>query len=89
MASHAGDHNLAVAHTSFEAVIIYLLIYGAMNLGAFRVRHRDRAAALGSAEIESYSGLFNTSPAAHRADDDVPRVAGRNPAARRLVRQVS
>ncbi|MDZ4825351.1 MAG: NADH-quinone oxidoreductase subunit N [Actinomycetota bacterium] len=50
-----------VADTSFEAVVIYLLIYGAMNLGAFAVviavARRTR-----SAEISSYGGLFETSP---------------------------
>ncbi|HEY3834809.1 MAG TPA: NADH-quinone oxidoreductase subunit N [Acidimicrobiia bacterium] len=57
-----GNHNRAVAQTSFEAVIVYLLIYGAMNLGAFAcviaIARRTR-----SADIEGYSGLFNTSPA--------------------------
>ena len=31
----AGDNQAAIA--SFEAVVIYILIYGAMNLGAFAV----------------------------------------------------
>jgi NADH-quinone oxidoreductase subunit N len=47
--------------SSFEAVVIYLLIYGAMNLGAFAVviavARRTR-----SGEIESYSGLGATAP---------------------------
>jgi len=55
----AGDGQAALS--SFEAVIIYILIYGAMNLGAFAVviavARRTR-----SAEIESYSGLGQTSP---------------------------
>jgi len=50
------------AQASFEAVVIYLLIYGAMNLGVFAVviavARRTR-----SGEIASYSGLFRTSPA--------------------------
>ncbi len=57
-----GDHNVAVAQSSFQAVIVYLLIYGAMNLGAFAcviaIARRTR-----SAEIDTYAGLFNTSPA--------------------------
>ncbi|MEX1009117.1 MAG: NADH-quinone oxidoreductase subunit N [Acidimicrobiia bacterium] len=55
----AGDNQAAVA--SFEAVVIYILIYGAMNLGAFAVviavARRTR-----SGEIESYAGLGQTSP---------------------------
>ncbi len=59
----ARDHgHLSVAQTSFQAVVIYLLIYGAMNLGAFgcviAVARRTR-----SADIEGYGGLFTTSPA--------------------------
>jgi len=50
-----------VSRDAFSAVIIYLLVYGAMNLGAFAVviavARRTR-----SAEIDSYSGLFTTSP---------------------------
>jgi NADH-quinone oxidoreductase subunit N len=46
---------------SFEAVVIYLLIYGAMNLGAFAVviavARRTR-----SGEIASYGGLGQTAP---------------------------
>ena len=51
-----------VVETSMSAVIIYLLIYGAMNLGAFAVviavARRTR-----TAEISSYGGLFQTTPA--------------------------
>ncbi len=47
--------------SAFEAVVIYLLIYGAMNLGAFAVviavARRTR-----SADIVTYSGLGTTSP---------------------------
>ena len=50
-----------VAAESMSAVVIYLLIYGAMNLGAFAVviavARRTR-----SAEISSYAGLWSTSP---------------------------
>lgn len=56
---------LAVAQdaprAAFEAVIVYLLIYGAMNLGAFAVviavARRTR-----SGEISSYAGLGQTAP---------------------------
>ena len=55
----AGDGDAARA--SFEAVVIYLLIYGAMNLGAFAVviavARRTR-----SGEISSYAGLGETMP---------------------------
>ena len=49
------------ARSSFEAVVIYLLIYGAMNLGAFAVviafARRTR-----TAEISSYAGLGSYAP---------------------------
>jgi NADH-quinone oxidoreductase subunit N len=49
------------ARSSFEAVVIYLLIYGAMNLGAFAVviafARRTR-----SAEISTYGGLGQYAP---------------------------
>jgi NADH-quinone oxidoreductase subunit N len=49
------------AAAAMSAVVIYLLIYGAMNLGAFAVviavARRTR-----SAEISSYDGLFQTAP---------------------------
>src|SRR5262249_36277589 len=58
---------LAVAHTghaathAWEAVVVYLLIYGAMNLGAFAcviaVARRTR-----SGDISSYAGLGQVSP---------------------------
>jgi NADH-quinone oxidoreductase subunit N len=57
----AANGNLEVADTAFGAVVIYLLVYGAMNLGAFAVviavARRTR-----SAEISTYDGLFQTSP---------------------------
>jgi NADH-quinone oxidoreductase subunit N len=55
----AADGN--AARSAFEAVVVYLLIYGAMNLGAFAVviavARRTR-----SGEIASYSGLGQTAP---------------------------
>jgi NADH-quinone oxidoreductase subunit N len=58
----AGAHgDFSVAADAMSAVVIYLLIYGAMNLGAFAVviavARRTR-----TAEISSYAGLFDTSP---------------------------
>jgi len=50
-----------VAANAMSAVVIYLLIYGAMNLGAFAVVIAV-ARRTGSAEISSYAGLFATSP---------------------------
>lgn len=51
-----------VAQTSVSAVITYLIIYAAMNLGAFAVimtvARRTR-----SAEIDGFNGLFQWSPA--------------------------
>jgi NADH-quinone oxidoreductase subunit N len=50
-----------VAAAAMGAVVVYLLIYGAMNLGAFAVviavARRTK-----SAEISTYAGLFQTSP---------------------------
>ena len=55
----AGDGD--AARSSFEAVLIYIFIYAAMNLGAFAcviaVARRTR-----SAEIDTYAGLGETSP---------------------------
>jgi NADH-quinone oxidoreductase subunit N len=59
IAGEKGD--LSAARDAFGAVIIYLLVYGAMNLGAFAiviaVARRTR-----SADISTYGGLFQTSP---------------------------
>ena len=49
------------ARASFEAVVIYLFIYAAMNLGAFAVVIAV-ARRTHSAEIESFSGLGQTMP---------------------------
>ena len=55
------DGHPGKAAAAMSAVVIYLLIYGAMNLGAFAVviavARRTR-----SAEISSYDGLFQTAP---------------------------
>jgi NADH-quinone oxidoreductase subunit N len=60
-AAYGIAQDAAVRESAFEATIVYLLIYGAMNLGAFAVviavARRTR-----SAEISSYAGLFATSP---------------------------
>ena len=75
------------ARSSFEAVVIYLLIYGAMNLGAFAVviavARRTR-----SAEISTYAGLGSYAPGLAVLMTRLPAVARRAPAARGLVRQV-
>ncbi len=51
----------AARQSAFEATVVYLLIYGAMNLGAFAlviaVARRTR-----SGEIDSFAGLFNYAP---------------------------
>jgi NADH-quinone oxidoreductase subunit N len=54
----AGD---VPGNSAWEAVLIYILIYGAMNLGAFAVVIAV-ARRTGSAEISSYAGLGRTSP---------------------------
>ncbi len=57
----ASNNDLDAARNAMSAVIIYLLIYGAMNLGVFAVviavSRRTRTAG-----ISSYAGLFLTSP---------------------------
>ena len=53
---------LQVADSAFSAVVVYLLIYAAMNLGAFAVVIAV-ARRTQSGEISSYAGLFRTSPA--------------------------
>ncbi len=55
----SGDGQAATS--SFEAVLIYILIYGAMNLGAFAVVIAV-ARRTHSAEIDTYAGLGLTSP---------------------------
>ena len=55
----AGDGDAAGA--SFQAVLIYLFIYAAMNLGAFAVVIAV-ARRTGSAEIDSYAGLGQSGP---------------------------
>jgi NADH-quinone oxidoreductase subunit N len=57
----AGD-NPAARESAFEAVVVYLLIYAAMNLGAFAVVIAV-ARKTGSGEISSYGGLFEYAPA--------------------------
>jgi NADH-quinone oxidoreductase subunit N len=56
----AGD-NLRAAHSAFTASVVYLLIYAAMNLGAFTVvlavARKTR-----SGDIASYGGLFEYAP---------------------------
>jgi len=58
----AGDNlNAHTANNALAAVIIYLLIYGAMNLGAFAVVIAV-ARKTGSAETRSFGGLFTYAP---------------------------
>ena len=52
----------AAAATSLHAVVIYLLIYAAMNLGAFAVVHRRGPQDPQSGEISSWGGLFEYAP---------------------------
>jgi NADH-quinone oxidoreductase subunit N len=58
----AADAAGAARDSAFEATVIYILAYGAMNLGAFAtlmaVARRTR-----SGEISSYAGLFTYAPA--------------------------
>ena len=64
------------ATSAFQATIVYLLIYGAMNLGAFAVliavARRTR-----SAEISSYAGPVHDLAGPGVDDDDLPGLARR------------
>ncbi|HTJ77186.1 MAG TPA: NADH-quinone oxidoreductase subunit N [Acidimicrobiales bacterium] len=57
----AGSNGGAAAHTAFTATVVYLLVYAAMNLGAFTVviavARKTR-----SGEISSYGGLYEYAP---------------------------
>jgi NADH-quinone oxidoreductase subunit N len=57
----AADAGGAARDSAFEATVIYLLAYGAMNLGAFgtlmAIARKTR-----SGEISTYAGLFTTAP---------------------------
>ena len=81
----AGDPGSTRAE-SLQAVITYLIVYAATNLGAFAVvlavARKTR-----SGEISSYDGLISYARSGH-GHDDLPGVAGRRAAARRLDRQV-
>ena len=60
-AAYGMTSSASVRDSAFQATIVYLLVYGAMNLGVFAVliavARRTR-----SAEISTYAGLFATSP---------------------------
>jgi NADH-quinone oxidoreductase subunit N len=56
----SGDND--AAQSGFEGVLIYILIYAAMNLGAFACVIAN-ARRTRSTEISSFSGLGQTSPA--------------------------
>jgi len=57
----AGSNNGAAAHIAFTACVVYLLVYAAMNLGAFAiviaVARKTRSGA-----IASYGGLYEYAP---------------------------
>jgi NADH-quinone oxidoreductase subunit N len=57
----AGSNGGAAAHTAFTATVVYLMVYAAMNLGAFTViiavARKTR-----SGEISSYGGLYEYAP---------------------------
>jgi NADH-quinone oxidoreductase subunit N len=58
----AADDGGAARDTAFQATVVYMLAYGAMNLGAFAalmaIARKTR-----SGEIATYSGLFSYAPA--------------------------
>jgi NADH-quinone oxidoreductase subunit N len=54
-------HSVATGDQALSATVTYLMIYAAMNLGAFAVII-TLARRTGSAEISSYSGAFHYAP---------------------------
>jgi NADH-quinone oxidoreductase subunit N len=56
----AGE-SIEIADKSVSAIVTYLAIYAAMNLGAFAVI-LSVSRSTGTGQIESYNGLFKTSP---------------------------
>ena len=63
---HAGTlavagESIEIADKSVSAIVTYLAIYAAMNLGAFAII-LSVARTTRSSQIESYNGLFKTSP---------------------------
>ena len=79
---------IATTATGKAAVLFYLLAYAVTNLGALGI-----VALLGTPqnehdELRDFAGLWKSRPGACGADDDVPAVAGRLSADRRLHRQV-
>ena len=53
-------------------VVIYLLIYGAMNLGAFAVRHRRGPADPHRRRSRRFAGFVRDAPGLGGDDDDLP-----------------
>ena len=79
---------IAANATGKAAVLFYLLAYAVTNLGALGI-----VALLGTPqhphdELRDFAGLWQSRPALAGADDDVPALARRLPADRRLHRQV-
>ena len=76
----AGDQRRPRPTSAMTAGVVYLLIYAAMNLGAFAVviavARKTR-----SGEISSLRRAVRLRPRAGRADDDLPVLARRHPAA--------
>ena len=77
-AAYGIARDASVRTSAFQATIVYLLIYAAMNLGAFAVliavARRTR-----SAEISSYAGLFTTSPGLARSSSRRSRASRPSP----------
>ncbi len=80
-------HSSAVADDAIRAIVSYLIIYTAMNLGAFAVIIAVSRKTK-SGELESWGGLFEYALGLTVVHDRFRVRAGRHPAARRVVRQV-
>ena len=79
--------NPASSAAAMNAVIVYLLVYAVMNLGAFAVIIAvSRKTHSGADQVVRRAVRLCAGPG--DGDDDLPRLARRDPAARRLVRQV-
>ena len=70
------------------SLLFYLAAYAVTNLGAFGIIALLGSRDHGNDDLRDYAGLAHSHPGAGRADDDLPAVARRVPADRRLHRQV-
>jgi len=87
--SHAGYMLLGLVagnETGITGIAVYVMVYTFMNLGAFLVLISLRRKNIIGEDLDDIAGLMHKSP--RRADADLPALAGRHSAHRRLPGQV-